>query len=113
VKSGYGVVGSGAGMTNNIVEYSALKHAAEWVRQQGGDDKIIVKGDFPLVKHQLNGTWQITSETSKKFVPGIRRLLEGKKTHYTRIPGEENAEADRLSNLAYNQQSREPTDSDE
>jgi ribonuclease HI len=29
VKRGCGVVGSGAGMTNNVAEYSALKRAAE------------------------------------------------------------------------------------
>ena len=38
MKSGCGVVGSGAGMTNNVAEYSALKRAAEWVSQNGGDD---------------------------------------------------------------------------
>jgi ribonuclease HI len=49
VKSGYGVVGSGAGMTNNNAEYSALKRAAEWVCQHGGDDEIVIKGDSHLV----------------------------------------------------------------
>ena len=112
VKSGYGVVGSGAGMTNNVAEYSALEHAAEWVHRHGGDDEIVIKGDSQLVIHQMNGTWQVKSETSKKFVPEIRRLLAGKKTHFTWIPREQNAEADRLSNLAYNQQSRELTDCD-
>ena len=34
VKRGYGVVGSGTGMTNNVAEYSALKRAAEWVSRE-------------------------------------------------------------------------------
>ncbi|HUT39356.1 MAG TPA: ribonuclease HI [Methanoregula sp.] len=110
VKSGFGVVGSGAGMTNNVAEYSALKCAAEWVSQNGGDDEIVIKGDSQLVIHQMNGTWQIKSETSKKFVPEIRRVLEGRKTRFIWIPREQNAEADQLSNVAYSQYGKEPTD---
>ena len=111
VKSGSGVVGSGAGMTNNVAEYSALKRASEWVCRHGGDDEIVIKGDSQLVIHQMNGTWQIKSETSKKFVPEIRRLLEGRKTRFIWIPREQNAEADLLSNIAYSQPGTEPTDS--
>jgi len=111
VKSGYGVVGSGTGMTNNVAEYSALKRAAEWVRENCSEDEIVIKGDSQLVIHQMNGTWQIKSETSKKFVPEIRRLLEGRKTRYVWIPREQNAEADQLSNVAYSQAGGEPTDS--
>jgi ribonuclease HI len=110
-KSGYGVVGSGAGMTNNVAEYSALKRAAEWVRGNCTEDVIVIKGDSQLVIHQLNGTWQVKSETSKKYVPEIRKLLEGRKTSFVWIPREQNAEADQLSNIAYNQAGRNPTDS--
>ena len=109
VKSGYGVVGSGPGMTNNVAEYSALKQAAEWLRRQGGDDEIMIKGDSQLVIHQMNGTWQVRSATSKKFVPEIRRLFEGRKIRFIWIPREQNVEADELSNLAYDQQKRETT----
>ena len=69
VNSGYGVVGSGAGMTNNVAEYAALKHAVEWVCRNTTGDEIVIKGDSRLVIHQMNGTWQVKSETSKKFVP--------------------------------------------
>ena len=104
VNSGYGVIGSGPGMTNNVAEYSALKHAAEWVNWHGGDEEIEIKGDSQLVIHQMNGTWQVRSTTSKKFVPEIRRLLEGRKIQFIWIPREQNVEADELSNLAYDQQ---------
>jgi len=113
VKSGSGVIGSGAGMTNNVAEYSALKRAAEWVCRNGVDDEIIIKGDSQLVIHQMKGSWQIKSETSKKFVPEIRRLLEGRKTRFIWIPREQNAEADLLSNVAYSQPGKEPTDTAE
>ena len=108
IKSGYGVIGSGAGMTNNVAEYSALKQAAEWVSQNGPDNEIVIKGDSQLVIHQMNGTWQIKSATSKKFVPEIRRLLEGRKIQYIWIPREQNVEADELSNLAYNGPGNKP-----
>jgi ribonuclease HI len=110
VKSRCGVVGSGAGMTNNVAEYSALKHAAEWVSRHGVKDEIVIKGDSRLVIQQMNGTWQIRSETSKKFVPEIRRLLEGRQTGFVWIPREQNAEADQLSNIAYSQSAGEPPD---
>ncbi len=103
VKNGYGVVGSGTGMTNNVAEYSALRHAVEWVRENCTEDEMVIKGDSQLVIHQLNGTWQVKSETSKKFIPEIRRLLEGRKTRFVWIPREQNNEADQLSNVAYSQ----------
>jgi len=111
VKTGCGVVGSGAGMTNNVAEYSALKHAVEWVSRNSVKDEIVIKGDSQLVIHQMNGTWRIKSETSKKFVPEIRGLLEGRKTRFVWIPREQNAEADLLSNIAYNQSGGELPDS--
>jgi ribonuclease HI len=110
VKSGCGVVGSGAGMTNNVAEYSALKHAMEWISRNSVKDEIVIKGDSQLVIHQMNGTWQIKSATSKKFVPEIQRMLEGRKTRFVWIPREQNAEADQLSNVAYSQSGGEPPD---
>jgi len=108
VKSGSGVIGSGAGMTNNVAEYSALERAVEWVSRNSVDDEIIIKGDSQLVIYQMNGTWQIKSETSKKFIPEIRKLLEGRKTRFIWIPREQNTEADLLSNVAYSQTGGEP-----
>ena len=111
VKSGCGVVGVGAGMTNNVAEYSALKHAMEWVSRNGMKDEIEIKGDSRLVIHQMNGTWHIKSATSKKFVPEIRRLMEGRKTRFVWIPRKQNAEADLLSNAAYSQSGGDLPDS--
>jgi ribonuclease HI len=85
-------------------EYSALKQASEWVSHQGDDEEVVIKGDSQLVINQMNSTWQIKSATSKKFVPEIHRLLEGRKIQYIWIPREQNVEADELSNLAYDEQ---------
>ena len=94
-------MGSGAEMTNNVAEYSALKHAAEWVCRNTTTDEIVIKGDSQLVIHQMNGTWQVESETSRKFVPDIKRILKGRKARFVWIPRKQNAEADLLSNSAY------------
>jgi ribonuclease HI len=97
-------------MTNNVAEYSALKRAAEWVCRNTIKDEIVIKGDSQLVIHQMNGTWQVKSETSKKFVPEIQRILKGRKTGFVWIPRKQNAEADLLSNIAFNQSRKEPSD---
>jgi ribonuclease HI len=62
----HGVIGSGTGMTNNVFEYSALKHAAEWVNRYGNDDEVVMKSESQPVISQMEGTWQVPSETSKK-----------------------------------------------
>jgi ribonuclease HI len=83
----------------------------EWVNRNSVKDEIVIKGDSQLVIHQMNGTWQVKSETSKKFVPEIRSLLEDRKTRFVWILREQNAEVDLLSNIAYSQSGGEPPDS--
>lgn len=101
IKKGYGVIGEGKGMTNNVAEYTALKKALEWVNSQGIRDKITIKGDSQLVINQLKGKWKVKSQTSKRFVPQIRELLKDKEVKMVWIPREKNEEADRLCNVAY------------
>lgn len=101
IKKGYGVVGEGKGMTNNVAEYTALKKALEWVNSQGIRDKITIKGDSQLVINQLKGKWKVKSQTSKRFVPQINELLKDKEAELVWIPREKNSEADRLCNVAY------------
>jgi len=43
IKAGCRVIGSGNGMTNNVAEYSGLKRAAEWIKQNGIDEEIVIK----------------------------------------------------------------------
>ncbi len=101
IKRGARVIGEGKGMTNNVAEYSALKRAIEWLKEQGIEDEILIKGDSMLVINQMKGDWQIKSQTSRRFIPKIRELLKGKKTKFIWIPREENGEADMLSRVAY------------
>ncbi len=49
----------------------------------------------------MKGEYRISSATSKKYVPQIKKLLEGKEVSFTWVPREKNEEADRLSRVAY------------
>ena len=98
---GFGGVGQGRGMTNNVAEYEGLKAAAQWLVDEGIEDKIIIKGDSELVIKQMKGQYKVSSATSKKYVPEIKKLLEGKDVSLAWVPREENEEADRLSRMGY------------
>lgn len=101
IKRGAREIGQGKGMTNNVAEYSALKRAVEWIKENGIEDEITIKGDSLLVINQMKGIWRVKSATSRFFVPLILRLLEGKKVAFIWIPREKNKEADMLSKIAY------------
>ncbi|MFZ3149683.1 MAG: ribonuclease HI family protein, partial [Methanothrix sp.] len=93
--------GEGRGMTNNVAEYEALMAAAQWLVDEGIDDKIVIKGDSELVIKQMKGQYKVSSATSKKYVPEIKKLLQGKDVSFSWVPREENEEADGLSRMGY------------
>ena len=101
IAKGYSAIGEGKGMTNNVAEFSALEEAVKWLREQGIEDEMRIKGDSMLVINQMKGEWQVKSDTSKKFVPLIRDLLKDRKVKFTWIPRDENEAADALSRIAY------------
>ncbi len=76
---GFGTVGEGQGMTNNVAEYEGLMAAAQWIVDEGINEKILIKGDSQLVIKQMKGEYRVNSATSKKYVPEIKRLLAGKR----------------------------------
>ncbi len=98
---GFGAVGEGRGMTNNVAEYEGLMAAAQWLVDEGIKEKIVIKGDSQLVIKQMKGEYRVNSATSKKYVPEIKRLLTGLDISFFWVPREENEEADRLSRVAY------------
>jgi len=101
IHKGFRAVGEGKGMTNNVAEYEGLMAAAQWLKDEGILEKIVIKGDSQLVIRQMRGEWKISSATSKKYVPQIRKLLQGKDVSFFWVPREENEEADKLSRVAY------------
>jgi ribonuclease HI len=101
VHRGFGAVGEGRGMTNNVAEYEALMAAARWLVDEGIEEKIVIKGDSELVIKQMKGQYRVSSATSRKYVPEIRDLLKGRDVSFSWVPREENEEADRLSRMGY------------
>jgi ribonuclease HI len=101
IHRGFRAVGEGKGMTNNVAEYEGLKAAAMWLKDNKIDEKILIKGDSQLVMKQMKEEWQVTSATSKKYVPEIKQLLKGKDVTFQWVPRQENEKADKLSRVAY------------
>lgn len=101
IHRGFRAVGEGRGMTNNVAEYEGLLAAAQWIVDEEIYEKIVIKGDSELVIKQMNGQYRVSSATSRKYVPEIKRLLQGKDVSLVWVPREENEEADKLSRLAY------------
>ena len=106
IHRGFRAVGEGKGMTNNVAEYEGLKAAAMWLQDNRIEEKVLIKGDSQLVMKQMKGEWQVSSATSKKYVPEIKQLLKGKEVTFQWVPREENDEADKLSRVAYNHYKR-------
>jgi ribonuclease HI len=101
IKTGCNVVGEGEGMTSNVAEYFALLKAVSWIIQNNIEGNIHIKGDSQLVINQVKGSWKLKSDTSKRFAPQIKQLLQGRKITFEWIPREKNEKADILSNVAY------------
>ena len=98
---GFGAVGEGPGMTNNVAEYEGLLAALFWIKDNGLNGKVVVRGDSQLVINQISGRWQVKSGTSSKYVPEIKEMMNGMDVVLEWIPREKNGEADELSRLAY------------
>lgn len=105
IHSDYGVAAEPSkDSTNNVAEYTALVKALEWlVASNLNPDQIRIKSDSQLVVKQLNGDYKIKS---KRIVPLYRQVLKLKAKfpdiEVRWVPREENREADRLTNRAYN-----------
>ncbi|AFU58254.1 MAG: ribonuclease HI [Nitrososphaera sp.] len=107
----YGVAGEpfSKDSTNNIAEYTALAKALEWlVANNLAFDKVEIHSDSQLVVNQLEGNYKVKA---KRIVPLYRKVLLLKAKFPDMkikwVPREQNREADRLTNIAYNKTLRE------
>lgn len=92
------------GATNNVAEYTALVKALEWlVANKHGSKPVRVRGDSRLVISQMTGEFRVRN---KAIIPLFQKaaVLRNKFADITFewVPREENREADRLSEEAYN-----------
>lgn len=88
--------------TNNVAEYTGLIKALEWLALQKNPGPIVVRGDSDLIIRQVKGEYRVKSALLAPLHRRVKELLE-------ELPGvafewvrrEQNADADRLTNLAY------------
>jgi ribonuclease HI len=101
IKSGCRVIGEGAGMTNNVAEYSALLRVLEWLRENCSEQEIVIHSDSQLVVNQMSGSWAVRAPLIIPLWRKAMSLQRGMKISYAWIPREENEKADMLSWVAY------------
>lgn len=98
--------------TNNQAEYKALIRALEilqkssWHKNNGNGSYIKCYLDSKLVVEQLCGNYKVKNSGIKVFVEQIADLLANinKRIEFIHIPRENNIEADKLVNMALDEQ---------
>jgi ribonuclease HI len=101
ISYGYGCVGVGAGMSNNVAEYEAVVQALR--RAQHKRVSLDIYTDSQLVVRQVNGEWRVNAVHLQPRCTDAQRLLHATDSTITWIPREQNERADAFSKLAYQQ----------
>ena len=95
----HGVVGRS--VTNNSAEYFCLIKALEHL-WESRDKEIVVFSDSNLLVSQMSGDWKVKKGGYKAQFQQAKDLASGfKDLEFRWIPRERNSEADRLTNLAF------------
>jgi ribonuclease HI len=86
--------------TNNVAEATALEAALKVAKGLGAAE-VEIFTDSQLLARQFTGQYRVKDERLKAFWMRIReRLGEFKSVSLSHVPREQNAEADRLANIA-------------
>jgi|SRR5215212_3751396 len=101
IHSEYGLVARES--TNNVAEYTALIKALKWLLANNyQNENIVIKGDSQLVIQQINRKFRVkASNIIPLYRDAMSIISKFKYIQFQLIPREQNKEADRLSNLAY------------
>lgn len=118
VRSAYGCLGHGAGMSNNLAEYEAVLRA---LRHTAGRVELLVErglsvrvhADSQLVIRQIGGEYRCNAEHLIPLRDEARELADivrgfGVPIEFVWIPRELNEEADALSRRAYREARQAP-----
>jgi len=88
--------------TNNVAEYTGLIKALEWLVAHKTKGPVIVRGDSDLIVRQVKGEYKVKSCLLAPLHAQVKELLEElPDLRLEWIQRERNADADRLTNLAY------------
>ncbi|HUR38063.1 MAG TPA: ribonuclease HI [Planctomycetota bacterium] len=104
LQEGHGLAGKPKSpqATNNVAEYTGLIKALEWLLDQKLSGPVVIRGDSDLIVRQVKGEYKVKSPLlaplHRQAVDLLDQLPEARLEW---IPRERNADADRLTNLAY------------
>jgi ribonuclease HI len=88
--------------TNNVAEYTGLIKALEWLIAHPQKGSVTVRGDSDLIIRQVKGEYKVKSALLAPLHRKVQDLAgELSELTFEWIPRERNADADRLTNLAY------------
>lgn len=97
------LIGSLGVATNNVAEYSGLIAALEWAIEHDVS-ALSLKGDSLLIIEQMRGNYKVKNEGLKPLHMKARLLvMQIGNVTFEHVPREKNKDADRLSNLAMDQ----------
>ena len=100
VASDCGAIGNGAGMTNNLAEYTAVIQTLEWA-SGAGLVGLTLRTDSQLVVNQMTGAWQCYAPNLWPLLVKARALMAETGARVEWVPREQNSQADALSRKAY------------
>ena len=96
--------------TNNVAEYRGLIAALTYLRQHGFRD-VTIRSDSQLVTKQMKGEYRVRHAGLKPLYHEARQLVAHiGQVRFEHVPRAQNAEADRLANLAMDAEN--PADED-
>jgi ribonuclease HI len=95
----------GDNATNNVAEYTGIIKALEWLLEKNNynnNQKIIIRGESQLVINQIKGKYKVRAVKIIPLYQKVKSLLSKfKDIKIEWIPRDNNKEADKLSNKAY------------
>lgn len=86
--------------TNNVAEYRGVIAGLRMAREIDPAAEVHVRLDSKLVVEQLSGRWKVKNSDLRPLALEARALFPPGQVHYTWVPREQNAHADRLLNQA-------------
>jgi len=99
----YGALGQ---TTNNVAEYRGLLAALRYTVAQG-HRTLLIRSDSELLVKQMRGEYKVKHEGLKPLAAEARLLImQLERVEFEHVRREENAEADRLANLAMDEAER-------
>jgi ribonuclease HI len=92
--------------TNNVAEYTGIIKALEWLIAHNYENQnIIIRGDSQLVVSQIKRKFKVkASRIIPLYHKAMSLIAKLNNIQIELIPRDQNKEADRLSNLAYQEQ---------